>query len=103
MTYESDMETLAEWLHGFVMLDEDKQAKLWISEPESEKDWWKGKAHALLLFLDSKGVRVLDEDQTYLPPGFHNGDMLDRTADLIRRIDKEDGFARVKRLPGVEG
>jgi hypothetical protein len=91
----------------------EEELRLWLinnpcqydeyASAEQLEKWQLDHAHALLLFLDSKGVRVLDEDQTYLPPGFHNGDMLDRTADLIRRIDKEDGFARVKRLPGVEG
>jgi hypothetical protein len=82
-----DTGKLIDWLGDYAK----RVRKLEDDLPEAES--WD-----LLILLDKMGLVHKNLCQDYLPTKFTKGDLLDRTAILIRRIDKEDGFIRVESI-----
>jgi hypothetical protein len=96
-------EELASWLWTF-----NQAIGPWTTAEEIYKKVYRKRAHALLVFLDSKGV--VQKDETVLPIPARNDRHLDYVDESWRKACQAEqqnmlkaGFVRVKRLPGVEG
>jgi hypothetical protein len=93
-------EELAIWQYG---QQKKTIAPSWEHLSEHAKLYWRTVASCLLLFLDSKGVRVLDEDQNIplRPDGeMGNPEIKELGADGRWHTKRlwDMGFARVSRL-----
>jgi uncharacterized lipoprotein len=100
-------EELAIWQYG---QQKKTISPSWEHLSEHAKLYWRTVASCLLVFLDSKGVRVLDENQK--PTRYEVDDAPLSKQDFAwlagykqAQIDMttEQYFTKVSRLPGVEG